>query len=650
MKRWMYALLLSVLIFGGCINNEDKKFTGNELNSAAKISNETQRASSSNSDLFFSGYVECAGGNNKALGIYNPTGNKISLVNNYFMMKLSNPTIGDTWTSNNATVYKFEVGKVISPKDVFVVYNAGADDANILGTGDMTSAITSYNGNDDLALVKDENNDGVYEVGIDTILDVIGKMDGTNWGKDITLERKATVTSGNAIFDLNEWNSLPTNTFDHIGLFAGSEVNSASDLFFSGYVECAGGNNKALGIYNPTGSDISLVNNYFMMKLSNPTIGDTWTSSNATVYKFEVGKVISPKDVFVVYNAGADDANILGAGDMVSPITGFNGNDDLALVKDENNNGTYEAGIDIILDVIGKMDGTNWGKDITLERKATVTSGNVTFDLNEWNSLPTNTFDHIGLFAGSEVISPDNGSGNVVIPTDTGCGNYYDSIGTETGSALKSKLNDLIDNQTELSYSQAYNALIVTDRDPNNSNNVIEIYTGRSVNGPKKYDGGKGWNREHVWAKTHGDFGTKMGPGTDLHHIRVADVSVNSDRGSKEFDNGGTPNSEATECNSDSDSWEPRDEVKGDIARMLFYMAVRYEGEHGEPDLKMSEDINDYSKAPTIGKLSVLLEWNREDPVSETEIRRNNIIDKDYQHNRNPFIDHPEYAERIWGN
>ncbi|BDU51384.1 endonuclease [Haliovirga abyssi] len=240
---------------------------------------------------------------------------------------------------------------------------------------------------------------------------------------------------------------------------------------------------------------------------------------------------------------------------------------------------------------------------------------------------------------------------NYIIKTDSGSSDYYASIGADiTGSALKAELNDIIDNQTELTYSEVYDALVVTDRDPNNANNVIEIYTGKSIDGPKEYDGGKGWNREHVWAKSHGDFGTTKGPGTDLHHIRVADVSVNSARGNKEFDIGGTPNSEATECKSDSDSWEPRDEVKGDIARMLFYMAVRYEGEHGEPDLKLSEDINDDPKAPTHGKLSVLLEWNKNDPVSETEIRRNNIIDKDYQHNRNPFIDHPEYANRIWGN
>ncbi len=229
---------------------------------------------------------------------------------------------------------------------------------------------------------------------------------------------------------------------------------------------------------------------------------------------------------------------------------------------------------------------------------------------------------------------------------------YYASIGSQTGIDLKSALNDIIDNHTELSYGEAYDALIVTDRDPNNVNNVILLYTGKSSNGPIQYDGGSndGWNREHVWAKSHGDFGTTEGAGTDIHHLRPADTTVNSARGNKEFDNGGTYHSEATECKTDTDSWEPRDEVKGDVARMMFYMAVRYEGEHGEIDLVLSNDINDDSAAPTHGKLSTLLEWNALDPVSTTETRRNDIIYSDYQHNRNPFIDHPEWVNAIWGN
>ena len=226
-------------------------------------------------------------------------------------------------------------------------------------------------------------------------------------------------------------------------------------------------------------------------------------------------------------------------------------------------------------------------------------------------------------------------------------GGYYDAANGKTGEALKTALHTIIDDHTEISYSNVWGALRETDEDPANPNNVILLYTGRSQG---KFTNGSGvndWNREHVWAKSHGDFGTAMGPGTDLHHLRPTDASVNSSRGNLDFDDGGTQHSEALGNYYDSDSWEPRDTVKGDVARMLFYMAVRYEGDSGEVDLELNNQVNNGS-APYHGKMSVLLEWHKEDPVDDNERRRNEIIYSDYQHNRNPFIDHPEWASAIW--
>ena len=80
---------------------------------------------------------------------------------------------------------------------------------------------------------------------------------------------------------------------------------------------------------------------------------------------------------------------------------------------------------------------------------------------------------------------------------------------------------------------------------------------------------------------------------------------------------------------------------------MLFYMAVRYEGDSGEVDLELNERVNN-NKDPYMGKLSVLLKWNEQDPVDDIERKRNEIIYTKYQHNRNPFIDHPEWANGIW--
>ncbi len=201
--------------------------------------------------------------------------------------------------------------------------------------------------------------------------------------------------------------------------------------------------------------------------------------------------------------------------------------------------------------------------------------------------------------------------------------------------------------QQKLSYDQVWDALKDTDQDPGNSNNVILLYTGRSQSKATNGGGVDDWNREHVWAKSHGDFGTATGPGTDVHHLRPTDVTVNSARGNKDFDLGGTQSTEAPGNYTDADSWEPRNAVKGDVARMIMYMAVRYEGGDGFADLEMNNLVNN-GTAPFMGKMSVLLEWNRIDPPDAFEQRRNQRIYEQWQGNRNPFVDHPEYADAIW--
>lgn len=221
---------------------------------------------------------------------------------------------------------------------------------------------------------------------------------------------------------------------------------------------------------------------------------------------------------------------------------------------------------------------------------------------------------------------------------------YKDAIGKE-GEALKSALHDIIKGNKKLSYSEVWEALKETDEDPNNPKNVILFYSG--VSRAKSSNGGNvgQWNREHVWAKSHGNFGTSAGPGTDIHHLRPTDVQVNSSRSNLDFDNGGSSVTNCNECKKTANSWEPPDEVKGDVARMLFYIAVRYE-EDDVVDLELNELLNNGSQ-PYHGKLSVLLQWHEQDPVNEYEENRNNVIEK-WQGNRNPFIDHPEWVEEIW--
>ncbi|MGE6378554.1 endonuclease [Peribacillus muralis] len=251
-------------------------------------------------------------------------------------------------------------------------------------------------------------------------------------------------------------------------------------------------------------------------------------------------------------------------------------------------------------------------------------------------------FSHHGIKDVTAMISSD-----ASVPVAPGAGSYYDTAIGKSGSSLKKALHEIIDDHVEISYANVWDALRETDEDPNNANNVILLYTGRSQGKTVNGSGVNDWNREHVWAKSHGDFGTTLGPGTDLHHLRPADVSVNSTRNNLDFDNGGSEHSEAKGNYYDSDSWEPRDGVKGDVARMLFYMAVRYEGDDGEIDLELNNQVNN-GTAPYHGKLSVLLKWNEQDPVDAFERNRNEVIYNKYQHNRNPFIDHPEWASAIW--
>lgn len=238
---------------------------------------------------------------------------------------------------------------------------------------------------------------------------------------------------------------------------------------------------------------------------------------------------------------------------------------------------------------------------------------------------------------------------------------YYNAASGLTGDNLKAALHTIIDGHTEYPYTSTntdvWDILKDADRDPNNANNVIGIYSGFSMDAAAEYASGAGWNREHVWAKSRGNFGTTLGAGTDCHHLRAADVSTNSARNNRNFDEAttqyidGSGNYSGTTDSYTSSTdwiWEPRDEVKGDVARMIFYMVVRYEGTNGEPDLELTDNLlTSTDQSPLHGKASVLMAWHLADPVSAAEQARNEVI-YGYQGNRNPFIDHPEYACEIF--
>lgn len=236
---------------------------------------------------------------------------------------------------------------------------------------------------------------------------------------------------------------------------------------------------------------------------------------------------------------------------------------------------------------------------------------------------------------------------------------YYSSAEGLSGTDMKDALNDIIDGHVKFSYTSSntdvWDILKETDKDTIDPSKVILFYSGWTVDGAQEYNSGSGWTREHVWAKSRGDFGTTQGPGTDVHALRPCDVSVNSARNNRWFDFGEDEyihSDGPTGCykNSNTWSWEPRDEVKGDVARMIFYMETRYEGENGELDLVVIDSIpnDNNTNEPIHAKLSVLLQWHTDDPVDDWERNRNDVI-YSYQENRNPFIDHPEFVNEIWG-
>ncbi|RXG33163.1 Ig-like domain-containing protein [Leeuwenhoekiella marinoflava] len=182
---------------------------------------------------------------------------------------------------------------------------------------------------------------------------------------------------------------------------------------------------------------------------------------------------------------------------------------------------------------------------------------------------------------------------------------------------------------TYLDYGQRHDYLYDVDQDLSNSDNVILLYSGESRDS-REYQSGNNthspqtFNTEHVYPQSLFDREpVKRG---DLHHLRVADIEINSLRSNYPFADG----SGEYELIS-GNSFYPGDEWKGDVARMILYLNVRYE---------LSVDL--------VGNLDLFLKWNREDPVSDFERQRNEAIE-DAQGNRNPFIDNPYLATLIWG-
>ncbi len=252
---------------------------------------------------------------------------------------------------------------------------------------------------------------------------------------------------------------------------------------------------------------------------------------------------------------------------------------------------------------------------------------------------------------------------------------YYNDVNLSvSGIALKNELTSKITmtHTNELSYSDIWNASKFTDLNPTNNQEVLLVYgyedgSDNNPNNNRERDlnetCGSGscvglWNREHVYSNslatpdlnTNGNTGA---PYADGHNLRPCDSSTNSSRGNRKFsddsgDASGATDESYTSYNGDIKyGWYPGDEWKGDIARIVMYMYLRYDSQC----LPTNVGLGNASETPD-DMIDLFLQWNVDDPVSDFEIQRNayhNSSAEYAQGNRNPFIDNPFFATKIWG-
>jgi endonuclease I len=279
-------------------------------------------------------------------------------------------------------------------------------------------------------------------------------------------------------------------------------------------------------------------------------------------------------------------------------------------------------------------------------------------------------------------------------PLATSCAtvpaSYYASVDASTPAALRATLHQVIDDHVRFPYTSSstdtWDILNDADENPANPSTVLDLY--KNTTYPDGCSTGCAWNREHTWAKSFGfqtESGSAATPYTDAHHLRATDPGYNSSRsnlphgecvsGCTEYPtevnagfggsgqpNRGTGGSISCTTPTPGQVWEVWDHRKGDVARSILYMDLRYEGGTGplgaEPDLIASDDLSlmyaettscgdGYMPVAYHGMLSTLLAWHAADPPDADEIRRNDQV-WCYQQNRNPFVDHPEWVDCIY--
>ena len=253
---------------------------------------------------------------------------------------------------------------------------------------------------------------------------------------------------------------------------------------------------------------------------------------------------------------------------------------------------------------------------------------------------------------------------------------YYQSAEGLSGYNLKTALHNIIKNHNSRSYGDLWDLYASSEIDSyyENDGTILDIYS-ENPTGSDPYNytivsdqcgtyssEGDCYNREHTFPKSW--FGGEVYPMyTDAHHIYASDGYVNARRSNYPYgevgsatymsENGCLLGSAASGLGYSGTVFEPIDEFKGDLARAYFYMATRYQ------DVIASWESNSANSDAVLNGtsnqvfedwfLDLLLQWHQQDPVSQKEIDRNDAV-FDFQENRNPFVDHPEFVNTIWGN
>lgn len=260
--------------------------------------------------------------------------------------------------------------------------------------------------------------------------------------------------------------------------------------------------------------------------------------------------------------------------------------------------------------------------------------------------------------------------------------NYYLSVDASNPASLRATLHAVIDDHTRFPYTASstdtWDILELADQNPNNASQIVDVYKNAAY--AKSGGGNTNYNREHSWPMSYGfpvDTGSNY-PYTDCHQLFLVDIAYNGSRGNNPFracnsgctefttlvNNGSGGGAGVFPGNSNwlsgsgaTGTWQTWNARKGDIARALFYLDVRYEGgTHGvtgaaEPNLILTDNESLIASSNTgsnlsvayMGMLSVLIQWHAADPVDARELVRNDRVFQ-FQGNRNPFVDHPEWV------